>query len=723
MATHDFATARSQNTCQARRFPLQVRARTAVSRYGGKVTRKSVYVAAPEGRVGKSAVALGLIDELQRQVGEVGIFRPLVDADGDAITRILLEATGSKQSYEETVGVTFNQAMRNPQESLSEIVSRYGALTDRFEAIVIVGSDYSGVSSPTELNFNAQIAANLNAPVILVVSGRDRDTEKVMGSISTARAVFERTHDRIISVVATGVPSENVDELQQAMRGLPEDELTFAIPDSRVLNAPSVREQFEALGAQFLRGDETQLDREALDVVICAMTLPNVLDHLTAEATAVIASDRLDLLPGLLLANASGQFPSLAAIFLVGGYPLPESFMRLIDANPSGVPIGVVQRGSYHTASKLHSLHGSTLGSKRKVDEARRLFQDHVDAAKLLAALDFPRTQLRTPRMFEYQIMQKAKQAKKTIVLPESEDPRILEAASILLSRGVAELILLGEEAEVKEHANRLGFDISGAQIVSLSDERYTEQFAEKYAELRAKKGVTIEQARERMQDPSYFGTMMVYQGLADGMVSGATHTTANTIRPALEFVKTKPGVSVVSGAFLMAMEDRVLVFADCAVNPDPSAEQLADIAMSSAATARAFDIEPRVAMLSYSTGTSGSGADVEEVKQATEIVLERGPDFAVAGPIQFDAAIDPTVGKKKMPDNEVAGNATVFIFPDLNTGNNTYKAVQRTAGAVAIGPVLQGLNKPVNDLSRGALVEDIVNTVAITAIQAETGI
>src|SRR5699024_4781170 len=240
------------------------------------------------------------------------------------------------------------------------------------------------------------------------------------------------------------------------------------------------------------------------------------------------------------------------------------------------------------------------------------------------------------------------------------------------------------------------------------------------YAELRAHKGVTLDQARERMGDPSYFGTMMVHLGMADGMVSGAINTTANTIRPSLEFVKTKPGVSVVSGSFLMAMSNRVVVYADCAVNPDPAAEQLADIAISSAETAQAFDVEPRIAMLSYSTGDSGTGADVDKVREATALVRERAPHLKVEGPIQFDAAVDATVAAKKMPDSEVAGRATVFIFPDLNTGNNTYKAVQRTSGAVAIGPVLQGLNKPVNDLSRGALVDDIVSTITITAIQAQ---
>jgi phosphate acetyltransferase len=316
--------------------------------------------------------------------------------------------------------------------------------------------------------------------------------------------------------------------------------------------------------------------------------------------------------------------------------------------------------------------------------------------------------------------MERARVDRQRIVLPESEDDRILEAAAILLRRGVANLILLGDETKVRAQASVLGLDLDEASIVSPLDPALVEKFAAAYAEARAHKGMTVERAREVVTDVSYFGTMMVHHGMADGMVSGAVNTTAHTIRPALEFIKTKPGVSTVSSVFLMCLADRVLAYGDCAVIPEPTVEQLADIAISSAETAQQFGIEPRVAMLSYSTGTSGSGADVEKVRAATELVAQRAPDLLLEGPIQYDAAIDPEVARTKLPNSPVAGRATVFIFPDLNTGNNTYKAVQRSAHAIAIGPVLQGLKKPVNDLSRGALVEDIVNTVAITAVQAQ---
>ncbi len=686
------------------------------------MTNKSVYIAAPEGRVGKSVIALGLIEALSRQVKSVGIFRPMVSDDHDEVAVALLTHTDIDQTYDEAVGLITADAVVDPEQALTQIIEQYGALQDRFDALVVIGSDYDDLASPTELEFNARIAANLNAPVLLVVSGRDRTPDEVVASAEHAIRSFEEEHDRVIGVVANRVDAEHVDQVAERLAAQGHG-VSAALPESPVLAAPSVREQFEKLGATLWRGQESMLDRESLSTVVAGMTLPNVLNRLEPECTMIVASDRSDLLPGLLLAHSSDTFPDLAAIFLVGGYEIPESISKLLDGLEISLPIGTVSSGTFATASKLHDLRGTMLSSHRKYSVGLRTFQERVDEEAMVAALDMARTQLRTPRMFEYQIMQKARADKKTIVLPESEDRRILEATSILLRRGVADLVLLGEEAKVKADAAALGFDITGARIQSMHDPALVEQFAAQYAELRAKKGVTIEQAREKMTDPSYFGTMMVYLGLADGMVSGATHTTANTIRPALEFIRTRPGVKVVSGAFLMCMPDEVLVFADCAVNPNPTPEQLADIAISSAATAKAFDIEPRVAMLSYSTGVSGFGEDVDAVNAATELVKQTNPDFAVDGPIQFDAAMDPAVGKSKMPGSEVAGRATVFIFPDLNTGNNTYKAVQRTAGAIAVGPVLQGLNKPVNDLSRGALVADIVNTVAITAIQAQAGI
>ena len=691
----------------------------------------SIYVAAPEGRTGKSMVAVGMIEALTRTVSSVGVFRPVVASGSeDAILHTLISQPGVEQTYDEAVGVTYEQVHDDPDAALHVLVEKYALIKERYESVVILGSDYTATTSPTELTFNARVAANLNTPVILVVSGRNRTPDDIRSAAEGGLAEFRAHHAKVIAVIANRVStlerasSDEVDPADlEAVRvelaKLP-DVITAALPADRLLAAPTVRAQFDAVEANLVLGNPDLLDRESQDTLVAAMTLPNVLRRLTPESTVIMPGDRSDLLPGLLLAHRSGSFPPLAGIILLGGYEIPDTIVKLVDGIHNQLPIGMTNLGTYTSSDRMFRLEGAMTSSPRKVEVARRLFSEHVDVAALLKALQVHRSDVITPLMFEHQLQELARSERRTIVMPESTDDRILTSADILLQRGVANLILLGDAQAIKQRATRLGLSLHGVTVVDPTDPELIERFAAEYARLRAHKGVTIEQAKEKLTDLSYFGTMMVHLGMADGMVSGAINTTANTIRPSLEFIKTKPGVSVVSGSFLMCMPDQVVVYADCAVNPNPTAAQLADIAISSAETAVAFGIEPRVAMLSYSTGTSGFGADVDKVREATEIVREKMPDLALEGPIQFDAAVDPTVARTKLPDSPVAGRATVFIFPDLNTGNNTYKAVQRSSGAVAIGPVLQGLNKAVNDLSRGALVEDIVNTVAITAIQAQ---
>jgi phosphate acetyltransferase len=690
-----------------------------------RVVGRSVYVASPEGLTGKSAVALGLLDALTREVGSVGVFRPLTTAgsdgdDIDLIVDLLVHQPGISQTYDEAIGVTYEAARQDADEALHVIVERFGQLTDRFEVILVVGSDYRDVATGTELSFNAKIAANLGSPVVLVVHGRERSPEKIRAAAHSAMAELRANHAHTVAVIANRVDHDAVDAVRQALGDL-EEVVTAAIPESTLLSAPTFRALVEAADGELVLGSQTWMDREALGVIVAAMSLPHVLDRLVPDVAVIAASDRTDLLPGLMLAHQSGTFPALAGILLTGGYEMPETIRRLSEGVQQHLPIALTELGTFTTAERAMRVRGPiTKDSSRKIETARRAFAEQVDQAALLAAIDISGSHVRTPLMFEYQLMQRARADRQRIVLPESQDDRILEAAAILLRRGVADLTLLGEENVVHARASALGLDLDEASIVSPFDADLVERFAAAYAEARAHKGMTVERAREIVTDISYFGTLMVHLGLADGMVSGAVNTTAHTIRPALEFVKTKPGVSTVSSVFLMCLADRVLVYGDCAVIPEPTTEQLADIAISSAETARQFGIEPRVAMLSYSTGTSGSGADVEKVRAATALVSTRSPDLLLEGPIQYDAAVDPEVGRTKLPDSPVAGRATVFIFPDLNTGNNTYKAVQRSANAVAIGPVLQGLRKPVNDLSRGALISDIVNTVAITAIQAQ---
>jgi phosphate acetyltransferase len=494
----------------------------------------------------------------------------------------------------------------------------------------------------------------------------------------------------------------------------------FAVPEDPALVAPSLATVLAAAGAEVAQGDVSLTDRNVDATVVAAMTLENLLPRLVQGALVVMPGDRVDTLVGVLLAHASPAFPSLTGVLLTGGLTPPPNAARLLDGIAT-LPIARTDLGTYEAVTAVSAARGLLAAeSPQKTADAIALFDQHVDVDRLFSALDVHASAVVTPLMFEYGLLARARAHRRHIVLPEGDDDRVLEAAGIVLARRIADVTILGNEVAVRSRALGLGIDLGRAHVVNPFAEPLRERFAEVYARERAHRAVSLELARDTVTDVSYFGTLMVHEGLADGMVSGAAHTTAHTIRPAFELIRTAPGVSVVSSVFLMALADRVLVYGDCAVIPDPTSDQLADIAISAAGTAAQFGIEPRVAMLSYSTGTSGSGADVEKVRAATALVRERAPDLLVEGPIQYDAAADPEVAAAKMPGSPVAGRATVFVFPDLNTGNNTYKAVQRSSNALAIGPVLQGLNKPINDLSRGALVRDIVNTIAITAIQAQ---
>ncbi|MBC7725323.1 MAG: phosphate acetyltransferase [Burkholderiaceae bacterium] len=695
-----------------------------------------IYITSAEGHTGKSSVALGVLETLSRQVERVGVFRPISRSvsDRDYVLELLLAHDTVDLGYDECVGVSYDLVHSDPEAALTSIVARFAAVERQCDAIVILGSDFTDVGSPTELSFNARIAANLGSPVLLVLGGRTADGSAVrspddMRQITELTTAELRTaHAGLLGVAVNRADPECLAEIESTVRvtldGQGSSAPVWAIPEDPFLFAPTVAALLDATASTLISGDPALLDREAPGVVVAAMSMENVLPRLTEGAIVIVPGDRSDVLLATLLAHASGTFPSVAGTILNGGFELPPQIVRLIDGLRPTLPIARNGLGTYDTALRITQTRGSiTADSPRKVATSLSLFEKHVDAEQLLALLRVGPSEVVTPLMFEYGLLERAREAKKRIVLPEGGDDRILRAASTLLQRSVAELVILGDAAAVRARAAALGLSLDGAEIIDPFDPVLRARFADVYADIRSHKGITLAQAADTVTDVSYFGTMMVHLGLADGMVSGAQHTTAHTIRPAFEIIKTTPGVSVVSSVFLMALADRVLVYGDCAVIPDPTAEQLADIAISSAGTAIQFGIEPRIAMLSYSTGTSGAGADVEKVREATALVRERRPDLLVEGPIQYDAAADPTVAAAKMPGSQVAGRATVFIFPDLNTGNNTYKAVQRSADAVAIGPVLQGLNKPINDLSRGALVRDIVNTVAITAIQASGGV
>lgn len=682
-----------------------------------------IAVLSAEGRTAKSTVAVGLLDVLARE-GRAGVFRPVVRSltEPDPV----VEALGRHASGPTAVGTDHEHVHEDPDAAVRRIVQEASRLDEACDSLVVLGSDYTGVGAPTELSMNGRIAADLGAAVVLVLNGlRPDDTGfRTAAEVEDAArvAVGELRSDHVgpAAIVVNRADPQHVADIAAAVQGV-DVATVHVIPEDALLAAPSLRLLAARLEATLVKGRDEDLDCPVLGTVVAGMALENLLPRLIEGGVVVVPGDRSDALLGVVVANQSNTFPRPAAVILNGGIPMTPSVERLIDGVESTLPFLACAWGTFETANRIDATRSLLAAeSDEKYARALALFRDHVDGEAVVRGIrDAPPGPM-TPNRFEHELLARARAVPKHIVLPEGDDDRVLQAAATVLREGVARLTILGDEDTVRGRAAELGLDLGAATVTSVDDPELHERFAAEYLRLRAHKGIDAQTAAETVRDVSYFGTMMVHLGLADGMVSGARHTTAHTITPSFQIVKTKPGISVVSSVFLMALADRVLVYGDCAVIPEPTVEQLADIAIASAATARQFGIDPRVAMLSYSTGESGSGGEVDDVRAATALVKERAPELPVAGPIQYDAAADPTVGEAKLPGSDVAGRATVFVFPDLNTGNNTYKAVQRSAGALAIGPVLQGLRKPVNDLSRGALVRDIVNTIAVTAIQAQ---
>ncbi|MFG1921450.1 phosphate acetyltransferase [Cryptosporangium sp. NPDC048952] len=676
-----------------------------------------LYLTSMEPRSGKSAVALGLLDLLAADVEKLAVFRPVVPDHNrpDPIVELARQRYELDIPEEDAVAFTYSSAADlietgGPQKLIEAIVDHAARLRERYDFVLCVGTDFTGPSPAVEFDLNAELAANLGAPVIQVLSGHGRSPEAVTTALREGSTVL-KTHG--CEVLATIV--NRADERHAALAEAP----VYVVPDLPVLAALTVAEVVAALDGTLLSGDGPALQREVDSYLAGSAYLQTVLPLLKDGTLLVSSGDRIDLAVGVAAAAVSPDLPTPAGIVLTVGHVPDERSLKLLE--PSGLPVIAVTADTYTTLHRLEGLTGQLRAdSARKVAAALGAFADHVDVETLRKRIQLSTPDVVTPHMFSAQLIARARADKRTIVLPEGEEERILLAAEELTQRGVADLVLLGDPERIKAKAAHLGTDVARVRIIDPLRDPLRKTFADTYAELRAHKGVTPQMAYDVVGDVSYFGTMLVHAGEVDGMVSGAAHTTAHTIRPALEVIRTLPDVSLVSSAFLMCLPTKVLVFADCAVVPDPDATQLADIAVCAAETAAKFGVEPKVAMVSYSTGQSGSGVDVDKVRAATELVGEKHPDLPLAGPIQYDAAVDPTVGAAKLPGNPVAGHATVLIFPDLNTGNTTYKAVQRAASAIAVGPVLQGLRRPVNDLSRGCTVADIVNTVAITAVQAQ---
>ncbi|WP_370391810.1 phosphate acetyltransferase [uncultured Winogradskyella sp.] len=694
---------------------------------------KGVYIASNDAESGKSILAIGLTNALLRHKPKVGYFRPVIDDTlGDKTDNhinTILSYFSLDMEYDDAYGCSMTQLIKqwnnNKKEDILEtIITKYKNLEERFDFVVVEGSDFSHFSSIIELDLNILIAKNLSIPVIIISGALNKAMHSFLDSLHLTYDSFVQRDVNVISVIANKVAKENLEIIQEKLeKALPNSVHVNSIPVHEKLKNPTMKELSDYMDAKILFGSEL-LDRPTGEVEIGAMQLQHFLEHLKEDTVVVTPADREDIVMGSLQANISSNYPSLAGIILSGNMQLSSSVVRLIDGLEKIVPIISVKEPTFNIASQLANVRSHIYATNtKKIRMSIDMFESYVDVERLMEHLDsYQVNKAMTPRMFQYYLVKRAMQQRKHIVLPEGNDDRILRAASKLQELDILDLTILGEPEKVKASIERLNipFDFDKTSIINPEKSEYLKDFTNTLYELRKHKGLSPATAEDLMRDVSYFGTMMVYKGMADGMVSGAAHTTQHTIRPALQFIKTKPGFSVVSSIFFMCLEDRVSIFGDCAINPNPTAEELSEIAISSADSSTAFGIEPKIAMLSYSSGVSGKGEDVDTVKKATAIVKEKRPDLKIEGPIQYDAAVDRVIGQKKLPNSEVAGQASVLIFPDLNTGNNTYKAVQRETGALAIGPMLQGLNKPINDLSRGCTVDDIFNTVIITAIQAQ---
>ena len=690
----------------------------------------AIYISTIEAYSGKSVIALGVVNLLAGKTASIAFFKPIISSEGgekDAHIDTIASHFNLEMAYPDMFVFTRNEVLRYINAGreayiIDTIIQRFKHLQERYDFVVVEGTDFKTSNTNVDFVGNISIAKNLGIPVAIIVKGDGKSAEEIVDTALSATRSFIDNGVQVLTVLANKIDAEKEEIIRtQLAKALPAEIIVTSIPRNKDLENPTMKEIFKAVGGKILFGEHL-LSNPVDNSIVGAMQLHNCLTRLNKNTLIVTPGDRGDIVIGALQANISKKYSKVAGIVLTGGLKPEQTILNLIEGLDTVVPIIQAESGTFKTTTLISNVQaGISPDNKEKIALAISLFDKYVDVKALEKKIISFQTKTITPRMFQYQIVKRAKEHKKHIVLPEGDDDRILMAADTLIKQDVVDLTILGNKEAIGAALKRLNLslDIEQVNIINPATSERQDEYTATLYELRKSKNVSMQMARDLMQDVSYFGTMMVFKGEADGMVSGAAHTTQHTIRPALQFVKTKPGVSTVSSVFFMCLPNRVSVFGDCAVNPKPTAEQLADIAISSSQTSKMFGIEPKVAMLSYSSGTSGEGEEVDKVRKATELVRQRMPDLKVEGPIQYDAAVDPSVGKKKMPDSKVAGQASVLIFPDLNTGNNTYKAVQRETGALAIGPILQGLNKPVNDLSRGCTVEDIFNTVVVTAIQA----
>jgi phosphate acetyltransferase len=691
---------------------------------------QNIYITGAEQGSGKSVIMLGMMEMLSGHAEKVGFFRPIVHKsdEKDELIQLITYRYQLDWPYPSLYGCTDEEAHRLLSENryadlLKIILGKYQSLKSQCDHVLCVGSDYHAGDTLFEFDFNADVANNLDCLIMPVLQGGGRNNTEISDVLYSIRHDIQENDCDVLAVVINSVATNQVEALRSRLSHISHASFPiYVVPSEPSLERPTIGDIARFLKTKTFSPENEILNLEVTHYKVAAMRVPHFLGYLEKGDLVITPGDRSDIILACLMAYHSKNYPQISGLLLTGNLE-PEQPIQHLIAGLGALPFAVlgVETDTFTTAMNVEHVNARIYSQNdRKIAIALALIETNINMTELRERLLTRKTHRVTPIMFEYELMQRAKASPRHIVLPEGSEERILRAAEILLLRGAVKLTLLGDEDKIRKKINSLALQLDDITIINPLTSELRQLYANTYLKLREHKGVVFDMAYDRMSDVSYFGTMMVHLNHADGMVSGAVHTTQHTIRPAFEIIKTRPETSIVSSVFFMCMEDRVLVYGDCAVNPDPNAQELADIAISAAQTASMFNIIPRIAMLSYSTGDSGKGLAVDKVREAVKLAKLAKPELKLEGPIQYDAAVDANVARTKLPDSDVAGQATVLIFPDLNTGNNTYKAVQRSSGAVAIGPVLQGLNKPVNDLSRGCTVTDIVNTVVITAIQAQ---
>jgi phosphate acetyltransferase len=688
---------------------------------------RSLYVVSKEPHAGSLFISMGLMEILKRRFKRVAFFKPIVvKRKKEEDIETVLELFGMKQTLEEACGIGVEEAetflARGEEAKLYQtLIERFESLYNHYDFVLCLGFGDPHLKEAVDFDLNLRIAKNFSSPVAGVISARGKSLETVQEEIVLWERVLKEEGLKPFAFFINHVQERLACDMSlvKPFKEVP----CFPIPYEKEIDKPTVLDLLEVTGGEILdMKDERRLERTINKPLIAAMHPEHFLHYFEEGDLVIVPSDRSDILLAVLASNQARGFPSASAVVIGGEMDPAQNILQLLASDETfrivliKVPLDTMQIAmlAQKSVARITSRH------RRKIALVLGHFAKYVDIELIENSLTKSELEIVTPAIFLHRIFARASRQKKRIVLPESMDDRVLRAAEIIYRRNFADIVMLGDKASILDRAGVLGIDLERIEFVNPLESGYMERFAQRFYELRKNKGITLDEAKDTMKNWTFFATMMVYEGMADAMVSGATHTTRETVMPALQIIKTKPGIDIVSSVFFMCLDTRVLVYGDCAIVPDPTPKELAQIAIESAETAKAFGIEPIVAMLSYSTGESGVGKDVEKVREATKIAQSIRPDLLIEGPIQYDAAIDPDVGRRKMPGSRVAGRATVFIFPDLNTGNNTYKAVQRATAAIAIGPVLQGLGKPVNDLSRGCSIEDIVSTVAITVIQAQ---